>query len=94
MGFQQYNIGPLSIVVYAALGYTVSADKIYTALGLFSALQEPASDLANVLTDLMHFNVSFKRINEFLLAEEMLANEAPTMRALSDSKTDTAIVLD
>ncbi|KAL2917448.1 hypothetical protein HK105_203114 [Polyrhizophydium stewartii] len=87
--FQQTVVMPVSIIVYAVINSGITAEDIFTGIGLLSALIEPSSSILQTISTVLQITVSYKRITEFLLAEEAKPDEA-TQLLPQDASTDSA----
>ncbi|KAL2911120.1 hypothetical protein HK105_209425 [Polyrhizophydium stewartii] len=88
---QQFLIPPLTIIIYAALGGSITADTIFTAMGLLSALIDPSGYIFGAAANTYQGYVSYKRITEFLVAEQVKSSEITQRQPSTDSHDGTAI---
>ncbi|KAJ3207917.1 Multidrug resistance-associated protein 1 [Entophlyctis luteolus] len=72
---QQLSI-PLAFITYNALGNAMTASIIFPALSFFTSLITLSGMLPQVITSFMQSIVSYKRVSEFLLAEESRPHDA------------------
>lgn len=63
--------------VYTLIEGTLTASKAFTALALFSVLRFPLYMLPNLITQVVNANVSLKRLQDLLLAEERTLEPNP-----------------
>ncbi|KAL2912418.1 hypothetical protein HK105_208121 [Polyrhizophydium stewartii] len=84
---QQFLVAPASIAVYAAINGKVTAEDIFTGLGLINALIGPSSSVIQMMSSVLQIGVSYKRIVEFLLAEEVKPDEVSQLLD-QDASTD------
>ncbi|KAK9706981.1 hypothetical protein RND81_07G164900 [Saponaria officinalis] len=68
----------LSFGMFTLLGGDLTPARAFTSFSLFSILQQPLSMLPSIITQAVNANVSLKRIEELLLADER-----PVMASLS-----------
>ncbi|KAL5977121.1 Canalicular multispecific organic anion transporter 1 [Asimina triloba] len=62
----------LSFGMYTLLGGNLTPAKAFTSLSLFAVLRFPLFMLPNLITQVVNANVSLKRLEELLLAEERI----------------------
>lgn len=63
--------------VYTLIEGTLTASKAFTALSLFSVLRFPLYMLPNLITQVVNANVSLKRLQDLLLADEYTLTPNP-----------------
>ncbi|XP_065046828.1 ABC transporter C family member 2-like isoform X2 [Musa acuminata AAA Group] len=68
-----------SFGVYSLLGGDLTPAKAFTSLSLFSVLRFPLFMLPNLITQVVNCNVSLKRLEELLLAEERILLPNPPL---------------
>lgn len=81
----------VSFAVYAAIApkdAPLDVNRIFVSISLFGIIQGPANDLANLLAPMMEMQVAFKRIKEFLLADELVHD---TMQSENDLTTESTL---
>ncbi|KAL2914282.1 hypothetical protein HK105_206228 [Polyrhizophydium stewartii] len=88
---QQMLVAPASIAVYAAINGKVTAEDIFTGLGLISALIGPSSTILQTLSSVLQITVSYNRVVEFLLAEEVKPDEVSQLLDQDASTDSTAL---
>ncbi|KAL2911711.1 hypothetical protein HK105_208812 [Polyrhizophydium stewartii] len=91
VAFQQRLVVPISIIAFSAFNYELTSSNVFTALGLFNALQQAASNVAGRFLALFTSKVSYNRISEFLLADEIETHEQSEMLPADASSESTAI---
>lgn len=66
----------VSFAVYTlVLGKPLTAATVFTAMALFNTLQDPLSDLPNVIQAVIQSKVALQRISDYLSAEELAASQ-------------------
>ncbi|CAL9060621.1 unnamed protein product [Musa banksii] len=68
-----------SFGVYSLLGGDLTPAKAFTSLSLFSVLRFPLFMLPNLITQVVNCNVSLKRLEDLLLAEERILLPNPPL---------------
>lgn len=58
--------------MYVLLGNTLTAANTFTLISLFQILQEPLRSLPQAINALIEANVSMKRMQKFLLTDEVM----------------------
>lgn len=84
-----FNLWPLllqgvSIVAYIGFGNTIDLATVYTVITLFNVLRGPVSMLPWFMGQLIEFLVSMKRIQRFLLCQEIQMRDMITQRGSPD----------
>ncbi|KAJ3079714.1 hypothetical protein HDU99_010237, partial [Rhizoclosmatium hyalinum] len=90
---QQQLTTPLTIVTYGALGNDMDAATVFVAFSLLSGLTGISGSLSGIISGLAQAFASYKRIYEFLIAEEADQSETPTFLPHQESDK-SSIVLD
>ncbi|KAG6526453.1 hypothetical protein ZIOFF_016438 [Zingiber officinale] len=70
-----------SFGVYSLLGGDLTPAKAFTSLSLFAVLRFPLFMLPNLITQVVNCNVSLKRLEDLLLAEERILLPNPPIEA-------------
>ncbi|KAI8925132.1 hypothetical protein BC831DRAFT_281166 [Entophlyctis helioformis] len=92
---QQNGVPIVAFIAYSSFtGTILSADKVFTVLALVSALSGPASSIADSTIGILQLRISYKRISEFLLAEETGPNELTDLLPADASKDGSALKMD
>lgn len=69
----------ISFGVFSLLGGDLTPARAFTALSLFAVLRFPLFMLPNIITQVVNANVSLKRLEELLLAEERILLPNPPL---------------
>ncbi|KAK4259954.1 hypothetical protein QN277_006228 [Acacia crassicarpa] len=69
----------LSFGVFTLLGGDLTPSRAFTSLSLFAVLRFPLFMLPNIITQVVNANVSLKRLEELLLAEERVLMSNPPL---------------
>ncbi|KAI9074946.1 hypothetical protein K1719_043109 [Acacia pycnantha] len=69
----------LSFGVFTLLGGDLTPSRAFTSLSLFAVLRFPLFMLPNIITQVVNANVSLKRLEELLLAEERVLMPNPPL---------------
>ncbi|XP_054779362.1 ABC transporter C family member 2-like isoform X2 [Prosopis cineraria] len=69
----------ISFGVFTLLGGDLTPSRAFTSLSLFAVLRFPLFMLPNVITQVVNANVSLKRLEELLLAEERILMPNPPL---------------
>ncbi|CAN4101608.1 unnamed protein product [Withania somnifera] len=69
----------ISFGVFSLLGGDLTPARAFTSLSLFSVLRFPLFMLPNIITQVVNANVSLKRLEELLLAEERILFPNPPL---------------
>ncbi|KAL2917402.1 hypothetical protein HK105_203066 [Polyrhizophydium stewartii] len=95
---QQFLVAPVSIIVYASINGKITAEDIFTGLGLINTLIGPSSAIMNTLKygigwdfSVLQISVSYRRVVEFLLAEEVKPGEVSLLLDQDASTDGTAL---
>ncbi|KAJ3150799.1 Multidrug resistance-associated protein 9 [Geranomyces variabilis] len=94
-GLQKKILPSVAIIIYIAMGRDYNASMIFTTLGLFGSLIEPASNISNSISTLLRFKVSYDRLSSFFLARERVDAELTSRHVQErESGTGCSIVLE
>ncbi|ORY40142.1 P-loop containing nucleoside triphosphate hydrolase protein [Rhizoclosmatium globosum] len=80
-------------IVYGALGNDMSQSIVFPALSFFGGLISVSSTLPRVIGMVMQGIVSYRRVNEFLEAEEVAVGDVIEGRGLEESDSGNAVLL-
>ncbi|POO04133.1 ATP-binding cassette containing protein [Trema orientale] len=69
----------ISFGVFTLLGGNLTPSRAFTSLSLFAVLRFPLFMLPNIITQVVNANVSLKRLEELLLAEERILLPNPPL---------------
>ncbi|KAI8818466.1 P-loop containing nucleoside triphosphate hydrolase protein [Fimicolochytrium jonesii] len=92
VSFQTILMPTLTIISYSQLGGALTAGNVFTILGLIGALMLPSGTFPGQAMTLVGAWVSFKRVSEFLLAEEKDPQDYTT-RVVPDTTSALAVEL-
>ncbi|KAL5039787.1 hypothetical protein BDEG_28386 [Batrachochytrium dendrobatidis JEL423] len=88
---QQNLVPTASIMVYATLGYPITAENIFGGLALFDALLGPSGSIVSQFASVLQFGVSFKRVRSFIIAEETRPNEETVILPSNQTPNGSAL---
>ncbi|KAJ3119275.1 Multidrug resistance-associated protein 1 [Physocladia obscura] len=91
---QQALTAPLTIVAYGALGNNMNPATVFVAYSLLSGLAGISGRLSSILSGFISSITSYKRLQEFLIAEEIDAGELPEFKTAGKSSEVPAIILE
>ncbi|GMP73761.1 hypothetical protein CsSME_00031413 [Camellia sinensis var. sinensis] len=66
------TVSVISFGVFTLLGGDLTPARAFTSLSLFNVLKVPLFRLPDIITQVVNANVSLKRLEELLLAEERI----------------------
>ncbi|KAJ3292427.1 hypothetical protein HDU79_001453, partial [Rhizoclosmatium sp. JEL0117] len=90
---QQQLTTPLTLATFGALGNNMDAATVFVAYSLLQGLTGISGQMTGVMGGLAQAFASYKRIYEFLIAEEADQSETPVMLP-ADASEEASIVLD
>ncbi|KAL7678117.1 hypothetical protein ACOME3_004346 [Neoechinorhynchus agilis] len=85
-----FIVSAVTFAVYVARGNILDAEKAFVSLTLFNLLRFPLNMFASVATSIIQANVSMKRIENFLLLEEV----DPSAVAALDGEGKSVLIQD
>ncbi|KAJ3153031.1 Multidrug resistance-associated protein 1 [Geranomyces michiganensis] len=91
--FREYMIPPLTFLVYAAF-HEMDPGTLFASLALLDAIAAPTGKMNSTIEYLLRVPVPYRRINQFLTAEEVRADEAPSVALPSTPGDGVAIRLE
>ncbi|KAJ3180500.1 hypothetical protein HDU87_002009 [Geranomyces variabilis] len=80
--FREYMIPPLTFLVYAAF-HEMDPATLFASLALLDAIAAPSGKMNSTIEYLLRVPVPYQRINQFLTAEEVHADEVPSVLMMS-----------
>ncbi|KAJ3108135.1 Multidrug resistance-associated protein 1 [Phlyctochytrium planicorne] len=86
---RNYMVATLSILIYALFNPNLSATIVFTTLALLDAVVGPAGSMNMTIGQLIKAPVSYKRIEDYLLAEETLPSEKPAAKPFVAGSSDS-----
>ncbi|KAI8586350.1 P-loop containing nucleoside triphosphate hydrolase protein [Geranomyces variabilis] len=89
--FREYMIPPLTFLVYAAY-HEMDPGTLFASLALLDAIAAPSGKMNSTIEYILRVPVPYQRINQFLTAEEVHADEVPSA-VMSTSGDGVAIRL-
>ncbi|KAI8924257.1 ABC transporter type 1, transmembrane domain-containing protein, partial [Entophlyctis helioformis] len=94
LDIQRILIPVLAFATYAALGGNMQSYVPFAAFGLFETLMMPLNDLPNTIASVTAFNVSYKRVEPFLLSPEVGPEDVTSRQPLQKNRDGPAIAMD
>ncbi|KAI8612179.1 P-loop containing nucleoside triphosphate hydrolase protein [Chytriomyces sp. MP71] len=90
---QQSLTSPLTFIAYGAMGNQLKADKIFPALSFLTSLMNVSGRIPQIIFSIAQAQIAYKRMSEFLVAEEAAKDDFPESRAVSESE-DAVLLAD
>nr|KAJ3421142.1 Canalicular multispecific organic anion transporter 2 [Polyrhizophydium stewartii] len=84
-------VPPMTLAAHAAFGNTLQPGNVFAALSIFDGLLMPLQFLPQIISIMSETLVSYKRITEFLLADEIKPDEITQLLSASKSPDGTAL---
>ncbi|ORY40168.1 P-loop containing nucleoside triphosphate hydrolase protein [Rhizoclosmatium globosum] len=84
---------PLTFITYGALGHEMSPQIIFPSLSFLSSLMAISGMLPQIVFAVLQSTVSYKRLSNFLLAEEAVPEDKPSSEAVAADNA-SSIILD
>ncbi|KAI8621103.1 P-loop containing nucleoside triphosphate hydrolase protein [Chytriomyces sp. MP71] len=91
---QQGLTTPLTIIAYGALGNEMSPGVIFTAISLLSGLISISAQYQSILAGVSNGLVSYRRLTQFLLADEVEPDHIPRFKAAEKDPLSLALMLE
>ncbi|KAJ3160267.1 Multidrug resistance-associated protein 1 [Geranomyces variabilis] len=91
--FREYMIPPLTFLVYATF-HEMDPGTLFASLALLDAIAAPSGKMNSTIEYILRVPVPYQRINQFLTAEEVHADEVPSGVMMSTPGDGVAIRLD
>ncbi|KAJ3112379.1 Multidrug resistance-associated protein 1 [Physocladia obscura] len=91
---QQYLTTPLTIIAYSALGNDMKPATVFVAYSLLNGLAQISGHLSSILNGFIASITSYKRLQEFLVAEEVDFNDGPMFLTVESGQDALAIALE
>ncbi|KAJ3136750.1 hypothetical protein HK100_001397 [Physocladia obscura] len=76
---QQILTAPLTLITYGALNDSMDSATVFVAFSLLSGLISISAQFSGIASDVVASFASYRRLQEFLTAEEIDQNEIPTV---------------
>ncbi|KAL2919344.1 hypothetical protein HK105_200987 [Polyrhizophydium stewartii] len=81
----------LTFAIYAALGGKLRPEIVFPALSYISVVNEPLSSFPEIFLGMQSFMISYRRLADYLVADEIQPHEATELRPAAESPDGTAL---
>ncbi|KAJ3127247.1 Multidrug resistance-associated protein 1 [Physocladia obscura] len=82
---------PLTFITFSSLGNAMTATNVFPALSFLSTLMNISGQLPQILFTIAQSVVSYRRLGQFLLAEETDTSDSPLVKSVDESSTESII---